>query len=269
MRAGSVPVAELIKKRRVPIKVSAYDKPLALGIVKPQEADEEERPHTHRLQPVKAGSFVRAAGLGVATVVFCASFGAAALIDQRRQEPLPLAIQPMVEMSGDRSLLPALFNIGPTHAPEAASPSGPQLTRTPTVSTTVDQDISTKQDDHAPTSESTTAQNSTAAEGTAQAESKAETVRKFYDLVRQQPAQAAELFAHALQTNALSQFITSWTSVGRIDLVDVRERADGMVATINMVLPGEYTMRVQQLLRFTDEQPPKIHDARVISAQRS
>ena len=269
MRAGSVPVAELIKNKRVPIKVSAYDNPLALGIAKPDGYEEKRQPHTHRLQPVKAGNLTRAAGLGVATVVFCASFGGAALIDRRRQEPPPLAIQPMVEMSGDQSLLPKLFNIGESHAHELEPVTVAAVSQTPTFSSTFDQGVSTTNDGQAQARQLTTAQNFAADSETARAESKVETVRKFYDLVRQQPAQAAELFEHALQTNALSQFISSWTSVGRIDLVDVQERADGMVATINMVLPGESTVRVQQLLRMTDEQPPKIHDAQVISAQRS
>lgn len=271
MRAGSVPVAELIKSRRVPIKVSAYDKPSALGVAQrsPVAHQEERQPHTHRLQPVKAGSLTRAAGLGVATVVFCASFGAAAVIDRRRQDTPPLAIQPMVEMSGSQGLLPSLFNIGQVHVLETDSSTGPVVSRTPTVSSTTDQDISVKQDDTAQNLRSTSTQQSTTDSTSAGSESKQNTVRRFYDLVRQQPARATELFEHALQTNVLTQFVASWTSVGRIDLVDVQERPDGMVATLNMVLPGQYTMRVQQLLRLTDEQPPKIHDAKVISAQRS
>ncbi|MFD1050930.1 hypothetical protein ACFQ1S_38095, partial [Kibdelosporangium lantanae] len=85
-----------------------------------------------------------------------------------------------------------------------------------------------------------------------------------------QPTQALGLLDGVLRASDLSHFVSSWSQVRDIQVLDVQQRSDNsLLAVVEMVLPDGGTARVQQLLTVTRTVPQRITGAEIISAQRS
>ena len=66
----------------------------------------------------------------------------------------------------------------------------------------------------------------------------------------------------------LGEFLDSWSTVTGIDVVDVRERAGGVLAVVRMDLADGGHLRIEQLLTVADS-PRRITGVQLLSAQRN
>jgi hypothetical protein len=271
IRAGSITVAELIKNRPTPVRLPARDDDAVteemVGVLaEPQPAShqpvshQDVSPNTHRRAPARTRQAAKIAVLGVAAGVLCVSVAAASIITTHRQTaPEAAAVQPSVPMTDEQVLLPNLFTLGPAAAQRRTDNGLPLPTKG--APTTVDAPPAA----HAP-------ENKAVPSHPVPAEDPidAELVRRYYDLLANQPTQALGLLDGVLRASDLSHFVTSWSQVRDIHVLDVQQRSDGtLLAVVAMVLPDGGTARVQQLLTVTKTVPQRITGAEILSAQRS
>jgi hypothetical protein len=274
LRAGSITVAELIKNRPTPVRLPSRDDepqteemhPGLLGEHHPEpSAQDAAAPNTHRRAPARTKQLAKLAGLGVATAVLCASVTAASIINTRRQAATEAAARPAIGMTDEQALLPNLFTLGPASpqrrvttelpAPNTGSAAGSVDNRGPGSRTAADPKRVTP---------------SPGPQVQPQEPVDAELVRRYYALLSNQPALALSLLDGVLRDSDLSQFVSSWSQVRNINVVDVQRKDDGaLLAVVEMLLPGGDTARVQQLLRVTETVPQRITGAEIISAQTS
>ncbi|RLK60924.1 hypothetical protein CLV68_1438 [Actinokineospora cianjurensis] len=95
-----------------------------------------------------------------------------------------------------------------------------------------------------------------------------ELVLEYYRLIEVNPRSAFELIAGDVLGTTLGEFLGSWTEVSRIEVLDVVERRDGVLAVIRIHLRDGVHLRVQQLLTVTRTVPQRIVDAELVSAQQ-
>jgi hypothetical protein len=274
MRAGSITVAELIKNRPTPVRLPSRDDepqteemlPGLLDEHHPEPSVQDAAPNTHRRAPARTKQLAKLAGLGVATAVLCASVAAASIINAKRQEAATeAAARPTIGMTDEQALLPNLFTLGPASpqrrvttelpAPNTGSAAGSVDNRGPGSRTVVDpKRVATNPGPQVRPQEPVDA----------------ELVRRYYALLSSQPTLALSLLDGVLRDSDLSQFVTSWSQVRDINVVDVQRKDDGaLLAVVEMLLPNGDTARVQQLLRVTETVPQRITGAEIISAQTS
>jgi len=268
VRAGSITVAELIKNRPTPVRLPARDDDAVteemVGVLgEPQPASHQDiadvSPNTHRRLPTRTRQAAKIAVLGVAAGALCVSVAAASIITTHRQSTADAVAPPSIQMTDQQAMLPNLFTLGPAAA-QRRTTNGLPLPTKGSASATVPPPAA-----HAPENKAVPSHPVPAEDPI-----NAELVRRYYDLLANQPTQALGLLDNVLRASDLSRFVNSWSQVRDIQVLDVRQRPDGtLLAVVEMVLPDGGTARVQQLLRVTDTFPQRITGAEIFSAQRS
>ncbi len=259
-RAGSVTVTELLTKQGSPARCTDSS---------PTEPDEitETIPvvgrSSHRRPATKGTQFAKIASIGVASAVLCGAVTVSSVIAHQRREAAQPAARPATQITGERALLPdRLDETAPsTEAPAAPAPP-PAAAERPVPSTTTPAPAPTSND-----------QGGTAASaGTTQAPPTPATdldlVRAFYENLPDAPDAAFELLSPDLLDTSLGEFLASWSKVTRIELVDVVQRVDGVLATVRLQLLDGSHLRLQQLLTVA-ESPRRIVGVQLLSAQRN
>lgn len=89
---------------------------------------------------------------------------------------------------------------------------------------------------------------------------------EFYRLIADRPERALGMLGGPLSDDERRELTVAWHGVDRVDVHDLRKRADGMIeASVTMISGPRARVRLQQLLR-TD--PPEITEVRLLSSQR-
>lgn len=195
--------------------------------------------------------------------MLCASIIAASVINTHRQAAANAAARPSLETTDQQALLPNLFTLGPgTPTDGNRTVTGLPLPNKGAAATSIDT---------GPGAATQPEQKKGASSHPVLAESpiNAELVRRYYDLLANHPNQALGLLDDALLGSDMSRFVSSWSQVRGIQVLDVQQRPDGLLAIVEAVLPDGGTARVQQLLKVTSTSPQRITGAEIISAQRS
>src|SRR5439155_20499941 len=99
--------------------------------------------------------------------------------------------------------------------------------------------------------------------------SKIQLVERFYTLAAGAPDRAFGLLDGTLLGTDLDQFVRSWSSVRDLQVIDVREQGDDVLAVVRLRLPDGTYLRVQQLLDVANTVPRRIIGAEILSAQRN
>ncbi|PPK69634.1 hypothetical protein V5P93_006722 [Actinokineospora auranticolor] len=94
-----------------------------------------------------------------------------------------------------------------------------------------------------------------------------ELVLEYYHLVEVNPRLAFDLVAGERLGTTLAEFVGSWQTVRWIQVLDVVERPDGVLAVVRIHLGDGAHLRVQQLLKVTVSAPQRIVGAELVSAQ--
>lgn len=268
MRAGSITVAELIKNRPAPVRIPSRDEAVTEELAatpldgpRPKPSRHDTAPNTHRRAAAKTRQTAKLAGLSVATGVLCASVIAASLINTHRQASTDAAAPPAIALTDTQALLPNMFILGPD-ASSDRTVTGLPLPNKGAAATSIDGGPALDQ----PEQKKLAGTHPVAAEDPINAE----LVRQYYDLLASRPAQALGLLDNTvLHGSDLTGFVNSWSQVRNIQVLDVQQRPDGLLAVVETVMPDGGTARVQQLLKVTNTTPQRITGAEIISAQRS
>ncbi|WP_447004436.1 hypothetical protein ACRAKI_33225 [Saccharothrix isguenensis] len=95
-------------------------------------------------------------------------------------------------------------------------------------------------------------------------------VRRFFELLPANPADASRLLSRDLLGGDAGDFVASWDEVQAITIESTTLRPDGTVlAVVSMQERTGRWMRVEQVFRLTETTVPRIVGAEVLSAQRS
>ncbi|SDD97853.1 hypothetical protein [Actinokineospora iranica] len=291
VRSGSVHVTELIRKQPPPLTLPA-DLPsgLSAGLVDEVAAPRtraaepaDDAPVAHRRPPSRGAQLAKVTGLGLAVITLCGAVATATMIARDRGAARAAAEQrPKVQITGERALLPDELNRAVVE-----SSQGRPDTRAAQRNGTAAGEVSavppaqpSSPDQTAATGQSTTGQSTSAAHTGAGDTSPARTgqsqrpvsssrelVLEYYRLIKVNPSGAFDLLAGDLLGTTLSEFIGSWTAVADIEVLDVQERSDGVLAVIRLRLLDGTHLRIQQLLTVTNTTPQKIIAAELVSAQ--
>jgi hypothetical protein len=274
IRAGSVHVSELIAKRSLPfvdlpdVEQEFKDNPPPDGLFELLET-EEEAPASHRRPPSKAAQAAKIAVLGVASFVLCASIVYGSMINREHGESEQQAAnKPAADISGEQALLPDLLNRavpkgGIGNAEETARQPGPGA---PAQASEVIENTGAEAPAAGPPAAEAPA--TEAVPSAAVSGSKKEVVEQFYRLVPSWPTKAYGLLDPNLGTD-VTQFVQSWSTVSGLEVLDVQERGDQVLAVVRMRLPDGSHLRVQQLLDVANTAPHRILGAEILSAQRN
>jgi hypothetical protein len=267
IRAGSVHVSELIGHRPelfdLPIPTQAESPDGVLDIL--LEPD-PEAPCSHRKPPSKAVQAAKIAVLGVASCVLCAAIAYGSMVTHRSDQAQPDQarpnVRPAADISGERALLPdRLDRAVPQAGIATAELPGPETNASDTI------------DNPGPTPQAGQPADPTArpadAPPTDDTVSKTELVKQFYRLAPSFPAKAFSLLDPNLLGMDVTTFTQSWSTVTGLEILDVQERGDDVLAVVRMRLPDGSHLRVQQLLDVANTVPRRIVGAEILSAQRS
>jgi hypothetical protein len=269
IRAGSVHVSELIGKRSEPdngpdIEQEFKDFPPD-GILELLEP-EEPGPVSHRRPASKAAQAAKIAGLGVASFVLCASIAYGSMITHQKREQNPeqhSASRPTADISGEEALLPDVLN----RAVPKGGINSPELPAPTTNATEVIENTGAPGPAAVPPVTATPV-TPEPVPSAAVSGSKKEVVEQFYRLVHSWPTKAYGLLDPNLGTD-VTQFVQSWSTVSGVEVLDVQERGDQVLAVVRMRLPDGSHLRVQQLLDVANTVPHRILGAEILSAQRN
>lgn len=263
VRAGSVSVTELITKQaarqespasgragttstRGPAVCSASDTP----------AVPEASPTSHRRPPRRGAQAAKLTSLGVATIVLCGAIGVASQIAHQRKDDAEPTTRAAEQINGEQALLPDELNrsLSRDGAKAAAPPKPAPATKKTTASA-------------APRTSTPTVKPSSTTAAVSPAND-LELVRQFYDLLPSDPAVAFDLLAPGLLHSTLGQFLESWALVRDVEVLGLRQQADGVLAIVRMRLADGGHLQLQQLLTVA-ETPRRIVDVELLSAQRN
>jgi hypothetical protein len=250
-RAGSVTVTELITKQ------SAGPEPATARTDRAAATPVHEGPTSHRRPPSRAAQVAKLTSLGLATAALCGAIGIASTIAHQRQDASAIPARPAEPISGEQALLPDELNrslSGDRDGAQAAAPPKPAPATRETGATAAP-------GTGAPPAES----------GTPAAVAPAndlELVRQFYDLLPSDPAVAFDLLAPGLLHSTPGQFLESWALVRDVEVLGLRQQADGVLAVVRMGLADGGHLQLQQLLTVADS-PRRIVDVELLSAQRN
>ncbi|WP_436492309.1 hypothetical protein [Actinokineospora sp. HUAS TT18] len=214
--------------------------------------------------------------LGVATVTLCGAVAAASLISRERESGTnDPAVRPI---TGERALLPDELNRAviesstsgriPDQSTGTASASVRGENAAPTLPRQRQSGAASggRVDTPGPTMATDSTPQTKATTDVAPAKaSHRDLVLEYYRLIESDPSRAFGLLAGFDTT--LGQFLGSWSSVRKVDVLDVVERPDGVVAVVRMHLLGGAQLRIKQLLVVADSVPQRIVDAVLLSAQ--
>ena len=214
----------------------------------------------HRREPARGAQLAKLASLGVAGAVLCGAVTVSSMIAQRR-DGSHQALRPIVQITGEQALLPDKLDetLPKTPAPVPTPPPVVQERPTPNATAPVP-----------PPATPESVPGGTAASGAVVSDPETDIalVREFYENLPESPAEAFRLLSPDLMNTGLGEFLASWSRVVAIDSVDVAERADGVLATVQMRLLGGDRLRTQQLLTVA-ESPRRIVGVQLLSAQRN
>lgn len=270
VRTGSVHVTELIGRQTQVLDLTiAPDEVIRIAPLEPTS----DRP-----TPSRAATMAKIAVLGVATATLCGAVAAASLISRDRET---VANDPGTQpITGERALLPDELNRAviessaggriPDQSTGSASATLGRAKPTTTNPRSRQNGATADRDDDRPNPGQTVAA-WTAGPSAAEPQpgstksSHRELVLEYYRLIESDPSHAYELLAGFETT--LGQFLGSWSSVRKVDVLTVEERADGVVAVVRMHLVGGAQLRIKQLLTVADSVPQRIVGAVLLSAQ--
>ncbi|GLZ42053.1 hypothetical protein [Actinokineospora sp. NBRC 105648] len=271
VRSGSVHVTELI--RRHPVLDLPADPDPAEPPVAPEAATRlADAPEP---EPGKAGSrtaqLAKLTGLGLAVVTLCGAIATATVIARERQgaQEAP-SVRPGLQITGERALLPHELNRAVTTsggksgddqsgmAPPATGAASGNLSMAPAPTSSTPPRGARSNDTSPARSGQVPGRRVT---------SSRELVLEYYRLIEVNPRGAFDLVAADLLGTTLNDFLGSWTDVTRIEVLNVVERPDGVLAVIRMQLSDGSHLRVQQLLTVTKSAPQRIVGAELVSAQ--
>lgn len=261
VRAGSVTVTELITRQASPSLC------LDSSNTEPDDDITDTIPvvvaAAHRREPAKGAQLAKLASLGVAGVVLCGAVTVSSMIAHQRRDGAHQALRPNLQITGEQALLPDRLDetLPKAPAPVPTSPPAAQERATPNTAPPA-----------RPTASESFPGGTTASGAVGAASSRPETdlalVREFYENLPESPAEAFGLLSPDLMNTGLGEFLSSWSKVVSIDSVDVMQRADGVLATVQMRLLGGDRLRTQQLLTVA-ESPRRIVGVQLLSAQRN
>lgn len=271
LRAGSVHVTELIKKQPPLLDVPKNAEKTSHGEQGDGALDglldpAPSRPSSHRKPPSKAAQAAKLAGLGVASFVLCAAVAFASMITHERRDgtQTQAAERPVMEITGERALLPDVLNRAIPLSTESPAPSLPAAGGN--ASGSIDNQVPPALP-QPPAPAPADTRNGPHREGVEPISNK-QLVEEFYRLVLTWPDKAFDLLAADLLGTDLGEFVQSWATVSTVAVLDVRDRGDDVVAVVRMTLPDGSHLRLQQLLTVADTAPRRIIGAEILSAQR-
>ncbi|MBW4716055.1 hypothetical protein [Saccharothrix obliqua] len=239
-RAGSVSVAELIRKQRPPLRAPARGR---AGAPATEPAHLAPPPPTNRTAKV--------AGLATGAAVFLAFTTTAALLASHRDAgPEPPAVAPPAAIAGSSALRPDVL---------AAELGGPPVRAQPPAADEVPLELPMEPDRPVVPPQ----------EAASRSKPQVDVVRQFYELLPAKPADAARLLTPELVGPSTRDFAASWSGVQAITTESTALRPDGTVlAVVSMQERSGRWLRVEQRFSLTDTSPPRIVDTEVVSAQR-
>lgn len=256
VRSGSVHVTELIGKR----------------IQLPADIDElvPHEPTSHRPPQSRAATMAKIAVLSVATATLCGAVAAATVITRDR-EAADASARPSNQITGERALLPDELNRAVAGArlpdPKTGSASAtlskdqtgsPAIPPARTGGGAQGNDRAAAGDIPAPAPKADQVRPKT---------SNRELVIEYYRLIESDPSRAFALLSGDVFKTTLGQFLGSWSGVSKVEVLEVVEQADGVVAVVRMQLIGGSQLRIKQLLTVADTVPQRIIGAELLSAQ--
>jgi hypothetical protein len=185
--------------------------------------------------------------------------------EQAMPDQVPPSVRPAGDISGDQALLPDRLNRVVPKAGIAGTTAklpGPETN----ASDTIDNPAPPPQ---AAPPEEPPASDEAGAPATDGTVSKTELVQQFYRLVPSWPAKAFSLLDPGLLGTDVTQFVQSWSTVSGLEILDVQEHGNDVLAVVRMRLPDGSHLRVQQLLDVANTVPRRIVGAEILSAQRN
>ena len=248
-RAGSVTVAELIRKQPAPVRIRTREQAATHGLIADLLREENDTVLSGR-RPTRA---TKLAGVTTGAIVLLASIAATAILaDNRPTGPAEPRVEPPAAIIGSSALRPDLLSahLGggrPAGVPAQARLAAPSVADAPLESPVM---VPPPQVDVGP-------------------EPHVDIVRKFFELLPAKPAQAARLLSPDLLGGSARDFVESWGHVQAITIESTSLRPDGAVlAVVSMQERTGRWLRVEQLFRLTDTSVPRIVATEVLSAQR-
>lgn len=200
---------------------------------------------------------VKLAGLGTAVFLLCGAVAAGTMIASQRSGEQADTGRPAAEITGAQALLPDKLNETLPPSGAVAPPRGSASTQVPTS----DQpNPGSAGPDGARNADETPAD----LPGPL---TDAQLVEHFYQLLPTAPTEAFGLLSPDLLDGDLGEFLRSWSTVDRLEVLELAERGDEILAVVRMQLADGGTLRVQQLLSVADE-PRQIVGVELLSAQR-
>lgn len=265
VRAGSVTVTELLSRQATP---HCTDSAATLPDDDSTDLIPAVQTTTHRRGPAKGAQLAKLASLGVAGVVLCGAVTISSLIAGQRRESAESATRHSVQITGDEALLPGKLDetlpADPTHA------SGSVPAQAPVTPAPQERQTATPTTSAAPpaTPAGNTGTSASGSSAVVDPANDLELVREFYENLPDSPVDAFSLLSPDVLNMSLSDFLSSWSLVTEIDSVNIKQRADGVLATVRMRLTDGGRLRLVQLLEVA-ESPRRIVGAQLLSAQRN
>ena len=251
-RAGSVTVADLIRKHPAPTRVRVHEQAAAHDLVGDLLREEHEE-HDGRPSGRRSARAAKLAGVATGAIVLLASIAAASVLAGNRPGgPEVPPVEPPGSITGSSALRPDLLSarLGggrPERVPGAARQAAPPVADLPLESPVM---VPPPQVDVGPQPE-------------------VDIVRRFFELLPAQPAVASRLLSPELLGGSARDFAESWGQVQAITIESTALRPDGAVlAVVSMQERTGRWLRVEQLFRLTDTSVPRIVATEVLSAQR-
>jgi hypothetical protein len=272
-----VHVTELIRKQPLPFELPPLDpEPVSEPEPEPGMLDslfdpDDQAPSSHRRPPSKGAQVAKIACLGVASVALCAAIAYGSMVNHQRQEQAahPAPARPPADISGEQALLPDLMNRAvPTSGIEGKAELPAEQTN---ASDTIDNPGPPRRPAAGvPAPPPDGAEPGTIAP-TGPTLSKKETVAQYYRWIQTTPdrVRAFGLLDSNLLGTDLGSFVQSWATVTDVQVLDVREQGNSVLAVVRIGLPDGSHLRVQQLLDVANTVPRRIVGAEILSAQRN
>ncbi|NUT53243.1 MAG: hypothetical protein HOV94_39060 [Saccharothrix sp.] len=245
-RAGSVSVAELIRKQPAPVRARTRGQAATHGLAAEPPAGLPHAVPAGR-RPARAA---KVAGVATGAIVLLGSIAAASILAGHRPTgPVEPHTEPPAAITGSSALRPDLLSAhlggGRPDRVSARQPTpGPDI---PLESPIM---VPPPQVDVGP-------------------EPHVDIVRKFFELLLTRPSDASRLVSPELLGGSPRDFVESWAHVQAITVESTSLRPDGAVlAVVSLQERTGLWMRVEQVFRLTDTSVPRIVATEVLSAQR-
>ncbi|MFI9007302.1 hypothetical protein ACIGNX_08750 [Actinosynnema sp. NPDC053489] len=249
-RAGSVTVAELIRKQPATVPTRYRDR---AGAHEPPAGPprEDRAPNPTGGRPARTAKL---AGVATGAIVLLAWVTAAAVLAGNRPAgPVQPRVEPPESISGSSALRPDLLAAqlggGPVEPPAPAERQAAALGDDVTPQSPVM--VPPPQVDVGP-------------------QPQVDIVRRFFALLPARPAEAARLLSPELLGGSPHDFVESWAGVQAITVESTSPRSGGEVlAVVSMQERSGRWIRVEQLFRLTETSVPRIVATEVLSAQQN